>query len=56
MNGFIEKHMPRKTHGVFLLVMLAMTCMFASVAVARTGEEIDKSVDTQWVHLSIYSS
>jgi lipid-binding SYLF domain-containing protein len=45
MNGFIEKHMPGKTHGVFLLVMLAMMCMFSSAAMARTGDEIDKYAD-----------
>lgn len=45
MNGFIEKHMPGKTHGIFLLVMLAMMCMFSNAAMARTGDEIDKYAD-----------
>jgi lipid-binding SYLF domain-containing protein len=45
MNGFIKKHMPGITHGVFLLVMLAMMCVFASAALARTAEEIDTHAD-----------
>lgn len=45
MNGFIEKHMPGKTHGVFLLAMLALMCMFSSAATARTAEEIDTHAD-----------
>jgi len=45
MNEFIKKHMPDITHGVFLLVMLAMMCVFASAALARTAEEIDTHAD-----------
>ncbi|MDO9584846.1 MAG: YSC84-related protein [Desulfomicrobium sp.] len=45
MNKFIEKHMPGITHGIFLFVMLAMMCMFASAALARTAEEIDTHAD-----------
>ena len=45
MNEFIKKHMPNITHGIFLLVMLAMMCVFASAALARTAEEIDTHAD-----------
>jgi lipid-binding SYLF domain-containing protein len=45
MNEFIKKHMPGISHGVFLLVMLAMMCVFASAALARTAEEIDTHAD-----------
>lgn len=45
MNRFIEKHMPGKAHGILLLAMLAMMCIFSSAATARTGDEIDTHAD-----------
>jgi lipid-binding SYLF domain-containing protein len=45
MKKFIENHVPGITHGVFLLFMLAMMCVFASAALARTAEEIDTHAD-----------
>jgi len=45
MNEYIKNRMPGTIHGIFLLVMLATMCLLSSVALARTGDEIDSHAD-----------
>ena len=45
MNMICKKYMPGIAHCIFLLVMLAMMCVFSSAAMARTADEIDTHAD-----------